>query len=134
MYTVGVTGKFSAIHALVGDFGEETIPHSHPYRLEWDFEIESLDENGFSLDISRLIAARDRLFSELNGKNLNKDPFFRDIQTSLENLCVYIANELLETLAPGPAELKRISRMNVRVWETEDAWAGYQKVFKQEYA
>lgn len=132
MYTVGVNGEFSAIHSLVGDFGDETIPHSHPYRLDWSFEVKQLDETGFALDISRLQAVRDELFNELNGKNLNKDPYFQDRQTSLENLCSYIAARLEELLALSPSDRNRLAVMEIRVWESDDAWAGYKKVISKE--
>ena len=129
MYKVGVTGNFSAIHALVGDFGEETIPHSHPYRLEWDFSLTALDANGFSLDISRLQTVRDELFTALNGTNLNKEPFFREVQTSLENVCAYIAGELMTRLNPSKGDLQRMASMSVTLWESDDAWAGFQQQF-----
>jgi 6-pyruvoyl-tetrahydropterin synthase len=132
MFTVGINGEFSAIHALVGDFGDETLPHSHPYRLDWSFEVRRLDENGFALDISRLQAVRDELFQELNGKNLNKDPYFQDKQTSLENLCSYIAGSLEDLLALSSSDQKRLAGMEIRVWESDDAWAGYKKVFSKE--
>jgi 6-pyruvoyl-tetrahydropterin synthase len=126
MFLVGVNGSFSAVHSLVGDFEEETVPHSHRYRLDWSFEIRELDENGFALDISRLQAARDALFRELDGKNLNKDSYFRDKQTSLENLCMYIAERLTKLLKLDQADRRRIDTMEIRVWESDDAWAGYR--------
>ena len=132
MYTVGVNGEFTAIHSLVGDFGEETLPHSHSYRLDWSFEVGRLDENGFALDISRLQTVRDALFNELNGKNLNKEPYFQEKQTSLENLCTYIAERLEELLSLSPSDRGRLAGMEIRVWESDDAWAGYKKVISKE--
>ncbi|WP_319478596.1 6-carboxytetrahydropterin synthase [Marispirochaeta aestuarii] len=126
MFLVGINGRFSAIHALAGDFGEETLPHSHPYRLDWSFEVRELDKNGFALNISSLQSARDALFRELDGKNLNTDSYFKDKQTSLENLCMYIAERLEALLDLEQADHERIDAMEIRVWESDDAWAGYR--------
>ena len=52
MYQVGIKNKFRARHFLVGDFGEETLPHEHEYMVEWICATHVLDENGFSMNIA----------------------------------------------------------------------------------
>ncbi|MBN1686459.1 MAG: 6-carboxytetrahydropterin synthase [Spirochaetales bacterium] len=127
MYAVGVTGDFTAIHSMVGDVPpEEKEPHPHGYRLEWTLWVEKLDERGFSLDISVLERIRDELFSDMAGKVLNDISWFKEKTTSLEYLCGYVFESLQSAVngAMEKSDTGRISRMEVRIWENEHAWAG----------
>ena len=42
---------------LHGDFGEESVPHSHPYEVEVVCRNRELDTNGFSTDIAVMESA-----------------------------------------------------------------------------
>ncbi len=129
MYKVGVTGRFTAIHSLVGDVPpEEKVPHPHDYYLEWCMQVTDLDVRGFSLDISVLEGIRDRMFAYMAQKVLNDIDWFDGKTTSLENLCGYVFESLVASLREHMerAEVERISRMDVRIWENEYAWAGLE--------
>ena len=133
MYKVGVTGNFTAVHALVGDVPvEEKEPHPHNYYLEWTLWITNLDERGFSLDISLLETIRDELFSSMSGKVLNDLAWFREKTTSLEYLCTYMFESLLKSVRKSMevADVQRISKMETKVWENENAWAAVNDCFE----
>jgi 6-pyruvoyltetrahydropterin/6-carboxytetrahydropterin synthase len=125
MYRVCVTGSFSAVHSLVGDFAEETIPHSHDYLLEWRYTVPSLDEQGFAVNIAHMEAARDEVFALVAGRNLNDEPFFRGRQTSIENLARYFSTTLEEHLRSKGFSRRDIIENEVRLWENDHAWASY---------
>lgn len=130
MYKVGVVGGFSAIHALAGDVPEEEKqPHAHEYKLEWDIEVNHLDERGFSLDISVLEKIRNALFIAIEGVNLNEHEYFKSRPVSLENLCEFVYKNLCTALIQwlSDVELKKISTMEIRIWENSQAWAGISR-------
>ena len=125
MFRTGVRGNLNAYHALVGDFAEETTPHTHPYLVEWTVFSERLDENGFAADIAAMEAVMREQLSEIDGVYLNDLPFFAERQSSLENLCVFLHGRLGGALEKRtgrpPAE-----RMEVKIWESDTAWASYE--------
>lgn len=127
MYKVGITGSLAIRHALSGDFGEESRPHGHIYRIEWIFSARELGEDGFALDISLLEQARDSLLLRLDGAFLNEIPFFSGIQVSVENFARYALQELLGELEGLTPLSARLFKTELKVWENETAWASYSR-------
>lgn len=119
MFKTGIRHKLNAYHALRGDFGPESEPHTHPYLVEWTVWNDTLDENGFATDISAMEEHISQLSAELDGIFLNDLPFFEGKQTSLENLAVYLHRRLMESLDRAP------KRMEITIWESESAYASY---------
>ncbi|MFW6388195.1 MAG: 6-pyruvoyl trahydropterin synthase family protein [bacterium] len=127
LYQTGVQRRFTARHALVGDFGDETTPHSHSYLVEWIRTSKALDENGFSTDIAAMEGALQQELERIDDKLLNALPFFENRQTSLENVCRFLYERLernLEKRTGGVAEGDARKSL-VRIWENERAWASY---------
>ena len=54
MYGCGVIRRFSAKHALAGDFGSESRPHFHNYKAEISIKGPALNEDGFLLNLAEL--------------------------------------------------------------------------------
>ncbi len=125
MYRVGVSDRVRALHALQGDFGEESQTHAHEYRVEWICSALSLDENGFSVDIALLSEELARLLRDLEGCDLNKLEFFRDRQPSVENFAFYLHRELFRALAQRDYPVYGIAESEIRIRESESAWASY---------
>ncbi|WP_455382754.1 6-pyruvoyl trahydropterin synthase family protein [Salinispira pacifica] len=124
MFRTGVKRPFTARHALRGDFGDETVPHSHPYTVEWICRTQGLDANGFSVDIALLERELEALLEELDDRLLNDLPFFESRQPSLENLALYLHQELrlrFRNAGGGGTD----PAMEVRIWESPTAWASY---------
>ena len=125
MFRTGVKRKLNARHFLAGDFGEESVPHSHPYEVELICSSTGLDSNGFSTDIAAMESALEEVLSGTDDVLLNDLPFFADRQPSLENLCVYLVQSLRQALA------ERLSApdqpLEIRIWESATAWASFRE-------
>jgi 6-pyruvoyltetrahydropterin/6-carboxytetrahydropterin synthase len=126
MFRTGVERVFTARHALRGDFGEESLPHTHPYRVEWICRTPTLDSNGFSVDIALLESILESVLKDLDDRLLNDLPFFEDRQPSLENLAVYLHRELGNGFVRAGGTLEPVPAMEVKIWESESAWASYE--------
>jgi 6-pyruvoyltetrahydropterin/6-carboxytetrahydropterin synthase len=125
MYRAGVTRSYTARHALRGDFGEESVPHSHPYVVEWVCETGALDDNGFSVNIAAVEAALEAVLGRIDDVLLNDLDYFRQRQPSLENLARYLFRELSRDLPEHGQDPSAIRSMQVKIWESDTAWASY---------
>jgi 6-pyruvoyltetrahydropterin/6-carboxytetrahydropterin synthase len=125
VYKVGIKNKFRASHFLIGDFAEETQPHEHEYVVEWICATNVLDENGFSVDIAVMEEELQHLIDEIQGKLLNDLEFFKDRQVSVENMAHFMYAALLERLSRPGFSLETIVEHQVKIWESETAWAAY---------
>jgi 6-pyruvoyl-tetrahydropterin synthase len=125
MYQVGIRNKFRATHFLRGDFAEETLPHEHEYIVEWICSTNVLDENGFSVDIAVMEEQLQRLIDRIQGKSLNDLGFFKERQVSVENLAQYIHTDLVERLKKQNFSLESLIEFQIKIWESETAWAAY---------
>ena len=126
MYRVGIKRQLTCSHYLVGDFEEESRPHSHVYTVEWSCSSGGLDENGFSVDISLLEATLEMILNRVTGKLLNDFPFFQDKQTSVEYFAVFLYDQLVGKLEESGFDFKRIEGSEIRIWESDSAWASYK--------
>jgi 6-pyruvoyl-tetrahydropterin synthase len=125
MYSVGIKRQFTTGHFLVGDFGEETKPHSHVYTAEWFCSTDELDENDFAVNIALMEEVLERVVDGLSDKLLNDLDFFKGRQASVENLARFILRSLVGPLEKGGMDLARIKSTELRVWESETAWASF---------
>ena len=125
MYRVGVKGKFQARHFLVGDFGDETKPHTHTYTVNWTLKTRDLDENGFSLDIALLEETLEIVLRDLDERLLNDLDFFHHRQPSVENTANFLHQSLFGILAEHDFPAERILKSEVQIWESDTAWASY---------
>jgi 6-pyruvoyl-tetrahydropterin synthase len=125
MYQVGIRNKFGATHFLRGDFAEETLPHEHEYIVEWICSTNVLDENGFSVDIAVMEEQLQRLIDRIQGKSLNDLEFFKERQVSVENLAQYFHTDLVEGLKKQDFSLESVIEFQIKIWESETAWAAY---------
>ena len=113
-------------HFLVGDFGDESRPHRHDYEVELRFEVEQLDERGFSVDIALMKEFLAEIAAELAGTLLNDHPFFSERQTSVENFARFVHTRLVDLAgrqSDNPFDGSASSE--VVVWEADNAWASY---------
>jgi 6-pyruvoyl-tetrahydropterin synthase len=125
MYQVGIRNTFRASHFLVGDFGEETRPHEHEYMVEWICATNVLDEHGFSVNIAVMEEELQKLIDTTQGKLLNDLEFFKDRQVSVENLAQFVHTVLVERLSRSDFAVESVVEFQVKIWESETAWAAY---------
>ena len=125
MYRVAVRRDFIAQHFLIGgDWGAENIKHSHHYILELELEGASLDTHGYLVDIVDIEANLDRQVSHYRDRTLNEMPNFTGLNPSLERFAFILSEDLAKA---GLAA--NISRITVRLWENQSAWASYERKF-----
>ncbi|MEE8441478.1 MAG: 6-carboxytetrahydropterin synthase [Spirochaetia bacterium] len=123
MFAAGARRRLNARHFLDGDFGEESVPHSHPYEIELVCRSQTLDANGFSTDIAAMESALEKVLHDIDDVLLNDLSFFSRRQPSLENLCIYLTTSLRSNLAGRGAEPD--APLEIRIWESDSAWASY---------
>ena len=126
MYRTGIKAPCRARHMLVGDFKpEEIVPHEHEYLIEWICTVSDPDRNGFGVDIDLLIAKLDKVVGTMGGVLLNDLPFFRGIQSSIENTARFISGSLQRELAAEGYVLSTMKEWEIRVWESYTACASF---------
>ena len=118
-FEVGVCARFTATHHLVGDFGPASHPHAHDYRVEASVTGGALQPDGTLLDITVLQSALAAAIDRLNDSDLNTLSAFAAVNPTAEA----VARHLFETIAPELSST--LTHLNVRVWESEEAFAAY---------
>lgn len=121
MYEVGVVAQFESAHRLIGDFGPATRTHGHTYRVEVAARGETLQGDGTLFDITYLQQAVRAATGALHYRDLNDLPAFTGRNSTAEAVARY----LYDAVAPEMAGLE-LALLTVRVWESPDAWAGYE--------
>ena len=119
MFRLCVKRSFSAAHFLRGYQGQCEELHGHTWYVEAELEAENLDEIGLSLDFKEVNARLDLVLRELDHRLLNDHPYFKERNPSAEELARFVYGRLAANLPDGVAVAM------VRVWESENAWAGY---------
>lgn len=125
MYTLGLHRTFVAQHYLLNEeAGPEHEWHSHPYQLEVRLAGDSLDQQGYLVDITVLEDLVDRIVAQYQDATLNDLEAFQGLNPSLEHFARIIAQEMLPELP-----IEHLHRLEVRLWENPDTWAEYRKDF-----
>ncbi len=126
MYTLNTGRAFEARHYLVGgDWGPENDPHVHAYRVEVRLESEELDQHGYIVDLEKLEDLLERSVDHYRQRMLNDLPEFAGRNPSIEHFCRCFFDRLAAGLRPH-----RFHAIEVRIWETADAWASYRERFR----
>ena len=120
MYQLMVCRDFVAQHYLtVPNCGPENEWHSHHFEVEVLMEGESLNENGYLVDIVEVEDALRALVDRYRDATLNDLPEFEGLNPSIEHFSRIFCTSLRERLDTDGLDT------TVRIWEDEDAWASY---------
>ncbi|MDW5563860.1 MAG: 6-carboxytetrahydropterin synthase [Methanomassiliicoccus sp.] len=119
MYRTGLSARLTSTHHLAGGSPEESVDHAHDYLVEVTVAGAEVDAKGYLVDIDLLRSALIAALRRYEGRCLNELPEFRSMAPSLENLSREIYDQLRPMLAAGRS-------LEVRVWEDQEAWAGYE--------
>jgi 6-pyruvoyltetrahydropterin/6-carboxytetrahydropterin synthase len=130
MYRTGIKAPCRVRHRLIGDFGDEAVPHEHRYEIEWICSVNELDQDGFGVNIDVLKETLAHVLEEIEGRMLNDISFFQGKQASIENTAVYLSERLRALLEEDRYPLDTMHRWEIVVWEAEDAWASYVHDFR----
>lgn len=120
MYQLAITRDFISRHFLIGgDWGDETLEHSHHYKAEVLIEGEQLDRHGYLIDIVDLEQATMALIGEFKDRVLNDLEPFRGLNPSLERFARIFWERLRDRVTLHGV------RMTVKLWENERDWAAF---------
>ena len=122
MFEVTIEESFAAGHALRNYHGKCENVHGHNYRCQVTVEGADVDENGLLVDFVELKKVVHSVLDRLDHQWLNDFPPFDAINPSAENIAKYIFEEVNAGLAAR--ENARLGQ--VRLWETDTAFAVYR--------
>ena len=123
-----VRREFIAQHYLtVPDPGPEGEVHSHDFTAEVEFAAPELGEYGYLVDIDVVEAAMDEIEARYRDALLNELPEFGDGNPSVERFAQLFGNRLEAALTNQTP-----TRLIVRLWEDELAWASHERVLDVE--
>lgn len=122
-YRVAVERDLIAQHYLtVPDPGPEGDVHSHRFTVELRLAGPELNEFGYLADIDAVREALDRVEDRYADALLNELPEFDGVNPSVERFARVVGDRTAPAFADGPA-----TRLTVRVWEDDAAWASHDR-------
>ena len=122
-YRLSVRRDFVAQHFLtVPDPGPEGDVHSHHYTVEVRFAGPEIGEYGYLVDIDEVNGILDRLEERYRDAVLNDLPEFEGYNPSVERFARLFGDRVAATLDDSTP-----TRLAVRIWEDEDAWASHER-------
>ncbi|MEF8834860.1 MAG: 6-carboxytetrahydropterin synthase [Candidatus Thermoplasmatota archaeon] len=128
IYSLSLNKNFTAEHFLPMIEGDENRLHSHDYNLSIRIEGNELDKNGFLIDIVRLNQIVDSMIDGYKGRVLNELESFEGENPTLENFSRILYDDLVSRMkVQAEKEIRRISSIEVFLWESEEANASYQE-------
>ena len=101
MFTVSAETHFWASHQLTLPTGSKEPLHHHNWSVTADVGSDKLDSMGLVIDFHRLKAMLDGIVDELGNRSLNKIDYFRQNDSSAENMAKYIYEKLQVKLPKG---------------------------------
>lgn len=123
MYTVTVMRDFIAQHYLtVPEPGPEGTLHSQHYRIEVTLGGPELNEYNYLVDIDAVKGALDTVEDRYADTTLNELSEF-DGNPSVERFARVVCDQVLRDI-----ETDGLDTVQVRIWEDEQAAAGYEQV------
>jgi 6-pyruvoyltetrahydropterin/6-carboxytetrahydropterin synthase len=124
MFEVAVEHTFAAGHALREYRGKCENVHGHNYRVQVVVRGEKLDKIGMLADFVALKKALRDTCEPMDHVFLNEMKPFDTVNPTAENMAVYIAEKLQETIGAGDGNAVEVAE--VKVWETDIQSATYR--------
>ena len=122
MFTLCVKDSFAAAHRLIGYKGKCEELHGHNFTVEAFFAGNDLGDNGMLIEFQIIKGHLKGVIENLDHKYINDIPFFAERTSSAEHIAMYVYYEIEKRLAGQQVSVKEI-----RVWESEKAWASYER-------
>lgn len=129
MYSVTVCDHIMTAHSFQGEaFGRAARLHGVTLVVEAEFRATELDELQLLIDIGLAKAELRRVLDPLDYSNLDDNPAFAGVNTTIEYLACHLHGLLARAcrdgrLGPGG---QRLSAILVRVRESPTAWAAFE--------
>ena len=121
MFSAAVQVVFSAAHHHPGLTPDCGRVHGHNYRAEATAEAEILTK-GMVVDFALLREKLKEAVQEWDHRLLNETEDFRSLPPTAEAIARRLYEKLDAHLPAGRYRLRE-----VKIWETDDCWAGYKK-------
>lgn len=122
MFTLGIKDSFAAAHKIVGYKGKCEELHGHNFLVEVFISGEKLGDDGLLVDFKILKDYLKDVLDGLDHKYINEIGFFAERASSAEYIAMYIYGEMEKRIKEKEVLLKE-----VRVWESDKAWAAYER-------
>lgn len=120
MLDIFIKTHFSGGHHLRDYPGNCEKPHGHNWKVKVTVRATKLDSLGMGIDFKVLKGKVGKVIDELDHRDLNEHPAFRDINPSSEHIAMHIFSELKGLLATDHYEL-----YSVTVRETDTSGVTY---------
>jgi 6-pyruvoyl-tetrahydropterin synthase len=122
LYSLTIRDYLKIAHTLKGEiFGPAQMLHLLTYEVEATYTTDALDEYNLIVDFGAAQQTLSSILSEMNFKNLDELPEFKDVNTTTEFLCAYIHRRIGDTMAD-----RFSGKLSVTLRESPVAWATYE--------
>jgi 6-pyruvoyl-tetrahydropterin synthase len=130
VFSVTIRDHMMIAHSLRGEvFGPAQRLHGATFIVDATFRRATLDADGIVVDIGRAAEALRAVVGELGYRNLDDEPDFAGMNTTVEALARVVADRLADraragALGDGALELDGLV---VTLHESHVAWASYER-------
>jgi 6-pyruvoyl-tetrahydropterin synthase len=116
-------------HSFRGEvFGPAQKLHGATYVVDVEFRRANLDENDIVIDIGLATDAVHKILGELNYRNLDEEPAFKERNTTTEVLARWVFDRIAAAIGRGDlgADARAVEGIRVTLNESHVASASYE--------
>ncbi|MFD5628320.1 MULTISPECIES: 6-pyruvoyl tetrahydropterin synthase family protein [unclassified Streptomyces] len=130
MFSITVRDHLMIAHSFRGEvFGPAQRLHGATFLVDATFRRAELDDDNIVVDIGLATQELGAVVSDLNYRNLDNEPVFKDTNTSTEFLAKVIADRLADRILAGALGegAQGLAGITVTLHESHIAWASYER-------
>ncbi len=130
MFSVGVSDHCMVAHSFADPFfGPAQRLHGATYTVEVEVRTTTLSAHLVVMDIGALRTLVRQALADIDYTNLDDHAAFPDRTSTTERLAAFLADRMADAIAQLPADARpvRPSVLRVRLRESPNAWAGYER-------
>lgn len=130
MFSITVRDHLMIAHSFRGEvFGPAQRLHGATFLVDATFRRAELDDDNIVVDIGLATQELGAVVSDLNYRNLDNEPVFKDTNTSTEFLAKVIADRLADRVHAGALGegAHGLAGISVTLHESHIAWASYER-------
>lgn len=130
MFSITVRDHLMIAHSFRGEvFGPAQRLHGATFLVDATFRRTELDDDNIVVDIELATQELGAVVSELNYRNLDSEPDFKDTNTSTEFLAKVVADRLADRVHAGALGegAHGLTGITVTLHESHIAWASYER-------
>jgi 6-pyruvoyl-tetrahydropterin synthase len=130
LFSITVRDHLMIAHSFRGEvFGPAQRLHGATFLVDATFRRAELDDDNIVVDIGLATQELGAVVSDLNYRNLDSEPVFKDTNTSTEFLAKVIADRLADRVHAGALGegAHGLVGITVTLHESHIAWASYER-------